>query len=53
MENNPITINELTFSHLLELGKTAIQKGGIPKEIVEKMLNRIAFENELSRQFLC
>ena len=53
MENNLITINELTFSHLNDLGKIAIQKGGIPKEIVEKMLTRIVLENELSPQFLC
>lgn len=53
MENTKVVINELTFSYLLELGKISVEKGGIPKEIVEKMLERIAFENELSPQFLC
>ena len=53
MNNTASIVNDLTFSHLLELGKTAIEKGGIPKEIIEKMLERIACENELSPQFLC
>jgi hypothetical protein len=53
MENKKVIINELTFSHLLELGKIAIEKGGIPKEIIEKTLYRIASENELSPQFIC
>ena len=53
MENTKVIINELNFSHLLELGKTSVEKGGIPKEIIEKMLERIACENELSPQFLC
>lgn len=52
MENKKVIINELTFSHLLELGKIAIEKGGIPKEIIEKTLYRIASENELSPQFI-
>lgn len=53
MENTKVIVNELNFSHLLELGKIALEKGGIPKEIIEKMLERIACENELSPQFLC
>ncbi|MEG3007652.1 MAG: hypothetical protein RR806_09335 [Oscillospiraceae bacterium] len=53
MNNAKVLINELTFSHLLALGKTAVEKGGIPKEIIEKTLERIACENELSPQFLC
>jgi len=53
MNNTNIFVNDLTFSHLVELGKIAFQKGGIPKEIVEKTLERIACENELSPQFLC
>ncbi|MDD3035198.1 MAG: hypothetical protein PHT25_11465 [Bacteroidales bacterium] len=53
MENTKVIVNELNFSHLLELGKIAVEKGGIPKEIIEKMLERIACENELSPQFLC
>lgn len=53
MDNTITLINELSFSHLVELGKISMQKGDIPKEIIEKMLNRIALENELSPQFLC
>lgn len=53
MNNTQISINELSFSHLLELGKIAVEKGGVPKEIIEKMLERIASENELSPQFIC
>ena len=53
MENKKVIINELTFSHLLELGKIAIEKCIIPKEIIEKTLCRIASENELSPQFIC
>lgn len=54
MENlNEIKINELSFSHFLEMGKIAIEQGGVPAEIIEKTLKRIALENELTFHFVC
>lgn len=41
MDNTKVIVNELNFSHLLELGKIAVEKGGIPKAIIEKMLAKM------------
>lgn len=51
-DTNKIIINELTFTHILELGKIAVEKSGVPKEIVEKTLNRIASENNIAFYFV-
>ena len=47
-----IVINEFTFTHLVELGKIAVEKGDLSKEIIEKMLVRVAKENGIALSFI-
>ena len=50
MESKEKTINEFTFTYLVEFSRIAVQNGEISKDMAEKMLERIALENELSPQ---